>query len=238
MTYPSQPGYPTPQYGGQSPQPQQQNNLWLIGGAVLAVLIIIMTVILVVVQQTQGSSGNEGSDGGDGSNEGGSDNGGDDGGGGPVELASEACDSYDLAGFEEAYGPIEPSLSTRTETSSSGLGSLSCAFYNEVATGVNVRITDYETAEDVQSSIDSDADYYGTEPDYEFSEYTDYGDAGAFYKSTSSGTTSLYLHIAVGSLDVYVTSTLWSGENVDEAAATTAMEDLAAQSGELFADYT
>jgi hypothetical protein len=256
MTYPSQPGYPTPQYGGQPPQPQQQNNLWLIGGAVLTVLVIIMTVILLVVQRTQGSSDNEGGggdgtdstqgtdEGGDnGGDDGGDDNGGDDGGdtGGDLqatELVSEACDAFDMTAFEEAFGALDPEQTSRTESSTNGLGSLSCAFYNEAVTGVNLRISDYETVEDVVDWVEADADYYGTDSTYEFNEYTEYGDAGSFYKTTTSGTTSLYLHVAVGSLDVYVSSTLWEGEDVDEGAAVAAMEDIVAQCGELFADYT
>ncbi|GAA2143332.1 hypothetical protein [Glycomyces algeriensis] len=255
MTYPSQPGYPTPQYGGQPPQPQQ-NNLWLIGGAVLTVLIIIMTVILLVVQRTQGSnnegSGGDGTDttqgtdeggdtGGDdgGNDNGGDDNGGDDGGDAPATgLVSEACDAFDMTAFEEAFGPVDPDQTSRTETSTNGLGSLSCAFYNEAVTGVNMRINDYEDAAGAVDWVELDAEYYGTDSNYEFSEWTEYGDAGSFYTSTTSGTKSLYLNVAVGSLVVYVSSTLWEGEDVDEAAATAAMEDLVTQSGDLFADLT
>ncbi|MDN3243379.1 hypothetical protein [Glycomyces tritici] len=259
MTYPSQPGYPTPQYGGQSPQPQQQNNLWLIGGAVLTVLIIIMTVILLVVQRTQGSSDNEGSGGdgtdssegateggdnggddggGDGGDNGG-DDGGDDGGNAPASgLVSEACDAFDMSAFEEAFGAVDPDLTSRTETSTNGLGSLSCNFYNENATGLSVRINDYEDAEGAVDWVELDAEYYGTDSDYEYTEYTAYGDAGSYYTSTTSGTKSLYMNVAVGSLVVYVSATLWDGENIDEAAAKAAMENLVEQSGELFADFT
>jgi hypothetical protein len=248
MTYPSQPGYPTPQYGGQSPQPQQQNNLWLIGGAVLTVLIVIMTVILLVVQRTQSSNdsgdGGEGPTGGtgessaDGGSDGG-DNGGDDGSsGGTLELTSEACDAFDFGSFEDAYGPIDPDQSTRTESSSNGLGTLSCSFYNEAVTGVNLTISDYETVEDTVYWVESDADYYNSENGYEFSEYTEQGDAGSFYTQTNDGYKSLNLHVALGSLDVKVYTTLWDGEGVDEAAATAVLEDFVTQSGDMFADLT
>lgn len=248
MTYPSQPGYPTPQYGGQSPQPQQQNNLWLVGGAVLTVLIIIMTVILLVVQRTQNSDNSEGGGGtnttGEGTDEGG-DDGGDDGGGDDggtdqqaVELTSEACDAFNFDAFEEAYGPLDPDQTSRTESSSNGLGSLSCSFYNADITGVNLRLNDYETVEDVVGWVESDADYYNAENGYEFSEWTEVGDAGSFYTDASDGTKTLNLHVALGSLEVTVYTTLWEGEGIDEAAATAAMEDFVAQSAELFADYS
>ncbi|MDA1362217.1 hypothetical protein O1R50_21505 [Glycomyces luteolus] len=251
MTYPSQPGYPTPQYGGQSPQPQQQNNLWLIGGAVLTVLIVIMTVILLVVQRTHNSddaggggepntTAEEGGDstGDDGGSDGGDDGGDDGGGSGAAELNSEACDAFDFGTFEEAYGPLDPDQTSRTESSTNGLGSLSCSFYNEEVTGVNLRITDYETVEDVVYWVESDADYYNAENGYEFSEWTEMGDAGSFYTDSTDGTKTLNLHVALGSLEITVYTTLWEGEGIDEAAATAALEDFVAQSAELFVDYT
>jgi len=253
MTYPSQPGYPTPQYGGQSPQPPQQNNLWLIGGAVVTVLIIIMTVILLVVQRTQSSDSNEGgggdgssegTDGGDdggsdGGDDGGQDNGGDDGGGsGTVELNSDACDAFDFSSFEDAYGPVDPDQTTRSESSTNGLGTLTCSFYNEKVTGINLTISDYETLEDTVYWVESDADYYNSENGYEFSEYTDQGDAGSFYTQASDGYKSLTLHVALGSLDVKVYTTLWDGEGVEEAAATAALEDFVSQSGEMFSNLS
>jgi hypothetical protein len=249
MTYPSQPGYPTPQYGGPTPQPPQQNNLWLIGGAVVTVLVIIMTVILLVVQRTQSSDTNEGgggdgssegTDGGnDGGNDGGQDNGGDDGGGsGTVELNSDACDAFDFSAFEDAYGPVDPDQTTRSESSSNGLGTLTCSYYNAEITGVNLSISDYETVEDTVYWVESDADYYNSENGYEFSEYTELGDAGSFYTQASDGYKSLTLHVALGSLDVKVYTTLWDGEGVDEAAATAVLEDFVTQSSEMFGDLT
>ncbi|MFG3343060.1 hypothetical protein [Glycomyces sp. NPDC048151] len=250
MTYPSQPGYPTPQYGGQSPQPQQQNNLWLIGGAVLTVLIVIMTVILLVVQRTQGSD-SDNSGGGDGSSEGtdgggessedtgGGDDGGDDNGGdqAAIELTSEACDAFDMSVFEEAFGPVDPNQTSRSESSTNGLGTLSCSFYNEDVSGVNLRVSDYETVDEVVDWVEYDAEYYTAADGYEFSEYTEYGDAGSLY-STTEGSKTITLHVAVGSLDVSVFTTLWDGEGLDEAAATAALEDMVVQCGDLFADYT
>jgi hypothetical protein len=249
MTYPSQPGYPTPQYGGPSPQPPQQNNLWLIGGAVVTVLVIIMTVILLVVQRTHDANTNEGSggdgssegaDGGnDGGNDGGQDNGGDEGGGsGAVELNSDACDAFDFSAFEDAYGRIDPDQTTRSESSTNGLGSLTCSFYNEEITGVNLSISDYDTVEDTVYWVESDADYYNSENGYEFSEYTEQGDAGSFYTQASDGYKSLNLHVALGSLDVKVYTTLWDGEGVDEAAATAVLEDFVTQSSVMFADLS
>lgn len=242
MTYPSQPGYPTPQYGGQTPQQPQQNNLWLIGGAVLTVLIVIMTVILLVVQGTQNdsNSGDGGEDptggnetGDDGGNDGG-DNGGDDGGSGTVELTSDACDAYNFGTFEDTYGALDDT--SRSESSYNGFGSIDCSFYNSDSTGVTLYISDYETAEDASYSIDSIPDYYNEDNGYELSEYTEMGDKGYLYKQESDGWTSIYLHVLFGSLDVRVNTTLWDTEDIDEAAATAALEDFASQSSEMFAD--
>lgn len=254
MTYPSQPGYPTPQYGGPPQQPQQQNNLWLIGGAVLTVLIIVMTVILLVVQSTHddsnsGDGGNDptgganetsdgGSDGGTDNGGDGGDNGGDDGGSGTVELNSEACTAFDFGAFEDAYGPVDPDETSSTESSTNGLGSLDCTFYNADITGVNLSIDDFETAEDAKYWVESDADYYNADNGYEFSEYTKQGDAGAFYTQQGEGWKSIYLHVAFGSLEVKAYTTLWGSENIDEAAATAALEDFVSQSGTMFADLT
>ncbi|MEU5157474.1 hypothetical protein [Glycomyces sp. NPDC021274] len=244
MTYPSQPGYPTPQYGGQSPQPQQQNNLWLIGGAVLTVLIIIMTVILLVVQRTQSSGDNEGS-GGNGTDssegtDGGGDDGGDDGGGdaAATELTSDACDAFDFTKFEETYGPVDPDQSSRSESNYGGMPSVDCSFYNAEVTGVNLSITDYENASDVIDMVEYDAEYYTTESGYELVEYTEMGDAGSYYTMAGEGYKQLNLHIAFGSLDVSIYTSLWESENIDEAAAKATLEDIVAQCSELFADYT
>ncbi|MEV3938674.1 hypothetical protein AB0K52_22215 [Glycomyces sp. NPDC049804] len=247
MTYPSQPGYPAPQYGGQPPQQPQQNNLWLIGGAVLTVLIVIMTVILLVVQGTQNdsNSGDGGEDptggtnetGDDGGNDGG-DNGGDDGGGsGAVELNSDACDAFDFGSFEDAYGALAEEETSRSESSYNGLASINCTFYNEDATSVHLSVSDYETSEDAKFWIDGDADYYNEENGYELTEYTEHGDAGNFFTQAGDGWTSIYIHVAFGSLEVEVNTTLYDYESIDEAAATAVLEDLLVQCGEKFADY-
>lgn len=237
MTYPSQPGYPTPQYGGQSPQPQQQNNLWLIGGAIVVVLIIIMTVILLVVQRTQDT---DSADGGGGDTTG--EDGDGDGGGTdqqPMAMSNDACDAYDMTLFEEAYGEVDTGSTYRSYTSSNGLDSLDCTYYNQDSTSVNIGVDDYESAEDAAYWVESDADYYTAEEGYEFSDYTAYGDVGSMYSSEDAeyGTKSIYIHVAVGSLEITVYTTLWNDEDIDEAAAVAAMEDLLQQSGEIFADY-
>ncbi|MFC3490880.1 hypothetical protein [Glycomyces rhizosphaerae] len=248
MTYPSQPGYPTPQYGGQSPQPQQQNNLWLIGGAVLTVLIIIMTVILLVVQRTQGSDSTDGDGGGstDGASSdtetdgGGDTDGGDSGGDGleAVEMTADACDAFDMTMFEEVYGSFDPAETYKSASNSGGLGSLSCTFYNAEYTSIYLTVSDYETPDDAAYWVESDADYYNAEAGYEFSEYTDYGDVGSMYSSsTDNSSKSIYLHVAVGSLEIKANTTLYSAEEVEEQPAIDTMADFLVQSGELFADY-
>lgn len=247
MTYPSQPGYPTPQYGGQSPQPQQQNNLWLIGGAVLTVLVIIMTVILLVVQRTQGSDSTDGDGGGDPSggassdtDGGGDTDGGDSGGDGleAIEMTADACDAFDMTKFEEVYGSFDPAETYKSASNSGGLGSLSCTFYNAEYTSIYLTVSDYETPEDAAYWVESDADYYNAEAGYEFSEYTDYGDIGSMYSSsTDNSSKSIYLHVAIGSLEIKANTTLYSAESVEEQPAIDTMADFLVQSGELFADY-
>jgi hypothetical protein len=252
MTYPSQPGYPAPQYG--QPKPPQQNNLWLIGGAILVVLVIIMTVILLVVQQTAGNDSAEGGDGGssedaggdesndgggdtgsDGDDDGGNDGGGD--GGTVTEITADSCDAFNMDKFEEVYGAYDPDETTRTASTSGGLASLSCTFYNPDFTSVYLYITDHEDASDVVYWVESDADYYNEENGYEFSEYTEIGDAGTMYSSTSSGSKSTNIHVALGSLEVKVSTTLYDSEDVDEAAAIETLEDFLVQSDSIFADF-
>ena len=246
MTYPSQPGYPAPQYG--QPKPPQQNNLWLIGGAILVVLVIIMTVILLVVQQTAGNDSAEGGDGGTSEDAGGDDSGGDggetgsdggdDGGdGGVSEITADTCDAFNMDKFEEVYGEYNPDDTTRTASSSGGLSSLSCTFYNPDFTSVYISINDYEDASDVVDWVESDAEYYTEEDGYEFSEWTKTGDAGSMYSTSSSGSKTTYIHVALGSLEVRISTTLYDGENVDEAAAMETLEDFIAQCETLFADY-
>ena len=247
MSYPSQPGYPTSPYG--QPQSPQQNNLWMIGGAIVVVLVIIMTVILLVVQQTAGddAAGSDGSTTGepDPSDDGGGDTtgseGGDEGndGGGATEMTAEACDLYDMSQFESAYGTYVPEETYRSATTSNGLSSLNCTFYNPDATSVNVYVTDYEDAAYVKEWVESDVDYYTEADGYEFSEYTEMGDAGSMYSLADAdlGYKSIYIHVALGSLDVKVNTSLYDSESVDEAAAIATLEDFLAQSDGLFADY-
>jgi hypothetical protein len=247
MTYPSQPGYPAPQYG--QPKSPQQNNLWLIGGAILVVLVIIMTVILLVVQQTAGNDSSEGGDGGTSEDAGGGDESGDDGGetgsdggdtgGASVEMNAEACDAFDMTKFEEVYGTFIPEDTYRSASTSGGLSSLNCGFYNPDLASVNVYVTDYEDAEHVLSSVESDADYYNEEQGYELSEYTEIGDAGTMYTETdtSLGYKSINIHVALGSLDVKVYSILWEDDGLDEAAVIETLEDFIRQCETLFVDY-
>ncbi|MCC3765564.1 hypothetical protein K3N28_21110 [Glycomyces sp. TRM65418] len=246
MTYPSQPGYPTPHYG--QPQPPRQNNLWLIGGAILVVLVVIMTVVLLVVQQTAGDDSAKGGDGstteGEPSGDASSDeetggDGGDTEGGdvGPAEMTADACDAFDMSKFEEVFGEFREDDTYRSASNSNGLSSLSCSFYDDDFMYVNVYVSDYEDASDVQSWVESDADYYTAEEGYEFSEYTEIGDAGSYWTKDESGYKTLTLHIALGSLEVKLYTSLYDEENVDEAAAVETLADFAKQCETLFADY-
>jgi hypothetical protein len=247
MTYPSQPGYQTSPYG--QPQSPQQNNLWLIGGAILVVLIILMTVILLVVQQTAADDTTEGGDGGttgaeptaDATSEtetDGDGDGGDTGGGGTIEINADACDAYDMTQFEEAYGTFVKENVSRSSSTSGGLNSLNCTFPNGDATSVTVYVTDFEDASFVVEWVESDAEYYNEENGYELSEYTEIGNAGTMYTSTNSGSKSIYIHVAIGSLEVKAYTTLWEGESIEEGPAIETLEDIIRQSETLFADYT
>jgi hypothetical protein len=248
MSYPSQPGYQTSPYGQPQPPQQQQNNLWMIGGAILVVLVIVMTVILLVVQQTAGddsADGGEDPTGGTDSSEGtdsgddGGDDGGDTSGGGSIEINAEACDAFDMTKFEETYGTFIPEDTYVSASNSGGLASLSCGFYGPDVNSVNVYVSDYEDASYVLDSVASDADYYSAEQGYEISEYNEIGDAGSLYTLTDTdlGYKTINIHVALGSLDVKVYTSLWDDGGIDEAAAIETLEDFLRQSETLFADY-
>lgn len=244
MSYPSQPGYQTSPYG--QPQSPQQNNLWMIGGAILVVLIIVMTVILLVVQQTAGgdsADGGEDPTGGtdqSGGTDGGDGDGGDTSGGGSIEINAEACDAFDMTQFEATFGTFIPEDTYRSASNSGGLSSLSCGFYGPDITSVNLYVTDYDDASYVLDSVESDIDYYGAEQGYEISEYNEIGDAGSLYTLTDTdlGYKTINIHVALGSLDLKASTSLWDDGDIDEAAATETLEDFLRQSETLFADYT
>lgn len=247
MSYPSQPGYQTSPYG--QPQSPQHNNLWMIGGAILVVLVIIMTVILLVVQQTAGKDSADGGEdptggsdesGGSDSGDDGGDDGGDTSGGGSIEINAEACDAFDMTKFEETFGTFIPEDTYVSASTSGGLASLSCSFYGPDVNSVSVYVTDYDDASYVLDSVESDADYYGTEQGYEISEYNEIGDAGSMYTLTDTdlGYKTINIHVAAGSLDLKVSTSLWDDGGIDEAAATETLEDFLKQSETLFADYT
>ncbi|THV24448.1 hypothetical protein [Glycomyces paridis] len=247
MTYPSQPGYPTPQYGQPRPPGQQQNNLWLVGGAILVILVIIMTVILLVVQKTTESNSGDGGSGdgttaGDGGDDGGGDDGGDDGGDtdyeglGGVEINADACSAFDMTAFEAALGPNDPDQTYTSASNSGGLASLSCTFYNEDFDSVTMRLYDYESLDDVLYYIESDADYYNEENGYEFSEYTALGDAGSLYSTGDDTYRTVNLHVALGSIELTVYASWYDGA-IDDEAALTVLEDYVRQCDQLFAEY-
>ncbi len=235
MTYPSQPGYPTPQYGGPPQQPQQQNNLWLVGGAILVVLVIIMTVILLVVQRTAGSGSADGGDDGNGGN-----------GGDPdhsnleaTELVAEACEQLDFSVIEEALGEsIDPSSSSNSSSSTDSYDSVACYSYTDTSyNSVSGTVYDYETGDDPQTFVEWDAETYSGDADYEYAEYTDYGDLGSVYTNISDPSfQTTYLHVALGSLEVSLSAS-YDGNAVDSAAVTEGLGDLLKQFDVLFADY-
>ncbi|GAA1691122.1 hypothetical protein GCM10009830_43540 [Glycomyces endophyticus] len=242
MTYPSQPGYPSPY--GQQPPPggQQQNSLWLIGGSIVLVLVILMTVVLLVVQQSQNDdSADGGSDGGSEGTDGGGDEGGDEGtdhsGMGTVEINADACAAFDLSTFEAEYGSYSPDDTYTSSSTTGGLASVTCQYYNEDYTSVYITVTDWEDASDVVDWVNSDADYYNEENGYTMSEYTDFGDAGTLYSTDygDSGTTTL--HVALGSLDVSTYTTLYEAESISNESGVAVLEDFVRQADVLFADY-
>lgn len=239
MTYPQQPGYPSPY--GQQPPGRQQNNLWLIGGSIVVVLAIVMTVILVVVQSTQADNsadgGNDGGGGDSSADAGGDGDGGDSGGGsGPIELNAEACGAFDLSTFESSYGSLDEDETYSSESSTGGLPTMSCTFYNDEYTSVNIYVTDWENAEDVVQWVESDAEYFNTDG-YTYTEWNEYGDAGGYYTKDYDTYTSTTLHVALGSLDVSISGSLYKDENVEFDAAFEAWADFVRQCDSLFADY-
>lgn len=238
MSYPSQPGYPTPQYG-QRPPGQQQNNLWLIGGTVVIILVIIMTVVLLVVQQ---SAGTDSGDGGDGGETGGENTGGDEESDyedlPAGEFNSDSCNMYELSKFEEVTGDtVDPESNSHSFSSYESYDNVSCYFYtSENFYSLNVSLYDYETAEEVVSYIDYDAETYDNNPDYEFAEYNEYGDAGTIYSLVSDPSyQSTYLHVALGSLETRISMT-YNANEIDVATVTTALEDVLMQTDVIFAD--
>ncbi|WP_030158955.1 hypothetical protein [Glycomyces sp. NRRL B-16210] len=249
MTYPSQPGYPTPPFGQPGPPRQRENNLWLIGGAFLIILIILMTVVLLIVQRTAGSNSADGGGDGDGvdtTGEDGGDTGGDtggDSGGGTdggdtatVALDADACDAFDMTAFEDALGTFDPSQNYVSSSNSGGLASLSCTFYTEDYETLSIRIYDYESLEDVLPYIESDEDYYNEDNGYEYSDYTAIGDAGSLYSSGDSSYRTVNVHVALESLEVnaYVA---WYDDSIDNETALAALEDFLIQCDAMFAEY-
>jgi hypothetical protein len=236
MTYPSQPGYPSPQYGGPPQSPQNQNNLWLVGGAIVVVLVIIMTVILLVVQRTASSDSTDGGDGGDGGD---TVTDTDHSNLQPAELVAEACEELDFTAIEEALGEnIDPSSASNSSSSTDSYDSVACYSYTETSyNSVSGTVYDYETADDPQTYIEWDAESYSNDPDYEFAEYTDYGDAGSVYTNISDPSyQTTYLHVALGSLEVSL-SAGYDGNEVDSAAVAEGLGDLLKQFDVLFAEY-
>jgi hypothetical protein len=240
MTYPSQPGYPTP-YGQPQPPGQRQNNLWLIGGAIVVILIIVMTVTLLLVQQNTGS---DSADGGGGDGETSGETGGDDNGGDteydelePSEFTSEGCNGIDTGTFEEVTGEsVDPDSSSHSFSSYESYDSVSCSFYTSTSYySMYVYLYDYETAEEVVTYIEYDDDTYANDPDYEFAEYTEHGDVGTLYSNISDPTyQTTYLHVALGSLETRISINY--DESLDPATVTPALEDVLLQVDAIFAD--
>ena len=236
MSYPSQPGYPTPQYGQPQPPGQRQNNLWLIGGAIVIILVIIMTVILVLVQQRAGTDSGNG-----GETDGPTDAGGDETDYEEVPAAvfeTETCDQIDMTKFEEATGDtIEEGSGNYSSSNTGSYDSISCSFYTtDNFYSLSINLYDYETTEEVLPYIEYDADYYGVEADYEYEEYTAHGDAGSLYSNVSDPTyQTTSLHVALASLETSI-SISYNAEEVDPAGVKTALEDVLLQIDALFAD--
>ncbi|MEU6861260.1 hypothetical protein AB0B28_20600 [Glycomyces sp. NPDC046736] len=237
MSYPPQQGYTAPHYGQPQPPGQQQNNLWLIGGTVLVVLVIIMTVILLIVQRTAGNNaangggeteepeptGNEHTEELD-----------------PVaEFSSDACNQLDFSVFEAAVGEaIDYEENSSSESSSSSYNSVTCYFYTEDYNSVNISLYDYEEAEDAINYIEYDEESYGSDPEYEFSEYTAYGDAGSVYTRISEPSyQTTYLHVALGSLEISMSGSYDATEGVQAADVAAGLEDIMLQLDALYADF-
>ncbi|RRR95866.1 hypothetical protein [Glycomyces terrestris] len=228
MTYPSQPGYPSPYGQQQLPPGRQQSSLWLIGGSIILVLIILMTVILLVVQQTQN---NDSADGGSGD--------GGDGDGGYTEMEAApfdgtACAQFDPSAFADEVGDtIDDSMTSNSSSS----GYVNCTFYTtDKFIYLNATFNDYDTAEEAQSSIDYYRDTYGSDSEYESGDYTELGDDGFHYTDASDPSyQTTDLRIATGSLEI----ALWVSYDATETdfeSVLAGMGEIAAQGDALFVD--
>jgi hypothetical protein len=231
MTYPSQPGYPSP-YGQQlPPNGRQNNNLWLIGGSIVLVLVILMTVILLVVQQTQNdNSADGGSDGGGDTDYSGLDS---------VPFDGTACDSFDATTFADYVGDtLDEGSSSNYSSSTDTYDAVTCSFYtSENYVYITANFYDYATLDEVMTFIEYDVDSYGTDSEYEFGEYTELGDAGYVYTNISDPSyQSTYIHVALGSVEANVYAS-YDSSLTDKDAVVSGLTDILQQADALFADY-
>ncbi|MEU5875646.1 hypothetical protein AB0A73_29295 [Glycomyces sp. NPDC047369] len=230
MTYPSQPGYPSPY--GQQPPGRQQNSLWLIGGTIVLVLAIIFTVILVAVNSAQDSNSADG--GSDGGNDGGSDGGGDYSDMGTAPFDGTGCASFDPSVFADAVGDT---IDDGSSSNSSGTGYVTCTFYTtDLYIYINASFNDYDAAEDAQSSIDYYRETYSADSDYESGDYTDFGDDGFYYTDVSDPSyQTTDLRIASGSLEIGLWAS-YDATETDTDAVLSGLGEIAKQGDTLFAD--
>ncbi|WP_026925060.1 hypothetical protein [Glycomyces arizonensis] len=246
MSYPSQPSY-TPPYG--QPQPPRQNNLWLIGVAVIVVLIIIMTVTLLIIQRSDDSTDTGGGTDPTTSAEADPttedeptteettpDDGGDTGG----EFAGfteETCSAYDLATFEDVMGePVDPSQTYTSASSSGETGTVSCYFYTESYWTVSIYV---DVTDDPEFNIGWVEDEQVTQTEdanLEVTDYTAIGDAGYMSISDDPSYQTILIDVAVSNIEISVDTTIDTAQQ-DTDAAVAMVEDLLNQSYTLFAEY-
>lgn len=238
MSYPSQPQY-TPPYG-QPPQKQGNNNLWMIGGTVIAVLAILMTVILVLVQQ--GSDSDEAGDpsqteGTDGSQSEGTE----EETSAEVEEASgfndDVCQTYDMTSFEEVFGEAPDPNESYTSASSSGeTGSLTCSFYTSDYDFASIYVDVTNDAEFNIGWVEDNKQSYSDDSDYEVTDYTELGDAGYMRVYASGSTETIAINVAVQNIEIEAEATIYL-EDQDHDEAVAMVEDLLMQGYLKFAGY-
>lgn len=250
MSYPSQPQF-TPPYG-QPPQ-RQANNLWLIGGSVIAVLAIIMAVTLMIVQQTADSDeaggggeteepteeGTEEEPTGEETTE--DDSGGDDSGGGEASGYDEAtCDAYDLAPIEELFGePADHPGGTTISSDSYGDGSgyLSCAYTTNDYDSLTVTANGYGSADSAMDTYEFDYDYWNDAEDYEVTDFDEIGDEGYHSVYGSSGSQLREIEFVVGKVLFSARVWIYTDEH-DADKADEVLANFGQQAADLFADHT
>ena len=241
MSYPSQPQYQYPY--GQPPQ-KQGNNLWMIGGTVIAVLAVLMTVILVLVHQNANSNvaddptedieeettseGEETTPAGEEETT---------PAGEEVSGFTEAvCDTYDLTSFEELFGAgPDPDRTITSATSAGATGSVNCSFSTADYDSASIYVDVTSDAEYNIEWIEDEREIYA-DADYEITDYDELGDAGYMRVYSVGSVETIGIAVAIQNIEVEVDITIVLDKHGHDEGVAVA-EDLLMQGYLKFAGY-